>query len=170
LTIPNERGVATTAVRVDVPAGIDFFLVENAPGWRTAIEKHGGKVARITFSGGSIPVDGFATFHFLAKNPVRSGTLVWDVRQSYAGGEVVDWTGPPGSDTPASRTTIAESAVPVDVIDVVSGGAAATAGGSPVASSGEAGHDTLALVLASAAVVVALGAAAAVALRGRPLA
>ena len=31
LTVPNERGVPTISVKLQVPDGIDFFLVENHP-------------------------------------------------------------------------------------------------------------------------------------------
>jgi hypothetical protein len=103
------------------------------------------------------------------EEPVREGTIAWDVEQSYRGGEVVKWTGPPGSDTPASRTEITESAVPVDTLDVVSGTtAAAPPLGSASAGTSE-GHDKLALVLSLVAIGLALVAVLFSLLRGRPI-
>ncbi|HTZ05109.1 MAG TPA: DUF1775 domain-containing protein [Gaiellaceae bacterium] len=167
LTVPNERGVPTVAVRVTVPDGIEFFLVENHPGWTTHVERRNGRVVSVGFEGGSIPVGGYDTFRFIAKNPVREGTIAWDVAQVYKGGEIVDWTGPPGSDTPASRTEIRESAVPVDTVDVVSGTTAAAATAAVFASRG--GNDTLALVLACVALGLAAVALVVQLLKGRPL-
>ena len=83
--------------------------------------------------------------------------------QRYAGGEVVGWTGPPDSDTPAPRTQISESAPATDVLDVAAGstgaGGAETApdrddadgdraaeASAPAAETDEGG-DTLPLVL-----------------------
>jgi uncharacterized protein YcnI len=170
LTVPNERGVPTISVTLQVPDGIDFFLVENHPGWKTHVEKRNGRVVGVSFDGGTIPVDGYDTFHFIAKNPVQEGTIAWDVEQAYRGGEVVNWTGPPHSDTPASRTEISESATPVDTVDVVSGKSAATATAAVSTSSGGGGgHDTLALVLACAALGLGVVALLAQLLRGRPV-
>jgi len=167
LTVPNERGVPTISVRLQVPAGVDFFLVENRPGWTTHIEKNNGRVVAVIFDAGTIPPDAFETFRFIAKNPVREGVIAWNVRQTYRSGEVVDWTGPPGSDTPASRTEISESAVPVDTVDVASGRSAPTAVASTPGS--RAGRDNLALILAIVALALAAVAAALQLFRGRDL-
>jgi hypothetical protein len=43
----------------------------------------------------------------VAVNPRTETTLTWPVRQTYEGGEVVEWFGPEGSDAPASITRIA---------------------------------------------------------------
>ena len=68
----------------DVPDGIDFFLVERKPGWKTHIEKRNGRIVAVVFDGGTIPPDGYDSFRFIAKNPVHEGTIAWDVEQSYA--------------------------------------------------------------------------------------
>ena len=141
LYVPNERDVATVSVSMKVPAGINFFLVETAPGWKTRIHKSQGRVDLVSFTGGSIPVDSFGTFRFIVRNPVHSGLIEWKVLQSYVGGEVVRWIGPPSSDTPAARTSITESAVPQDVIDVVSGRTTSSTTNVPAGSSTTVAED-----------------------------
>jgi uncharacterized protein YcnI len=169
LTVPNERSVPTISVRMEVPEGIDFFLVERKPGWKTQIEKRNGRIVAVRFDGGMIPPDTYETFAFIAKNPVREGTIVWDVEQSYRGGEIVSWNGPPGSDTPAARTEISESAVPVDLVDVESG-RSGTASSSTGSSASGGGDDRLALILSCVAIGIALLGLAISLLRGRPIA
>jgi uncharacterized protein YcnI len=167
LTVPNERNAPTNYVRLEVPDGIDFFLVESKPGWRTTVDKRNGRVVAVVFDGGLIRPDYYETFRFIAKNPVVEGTIAWNVQQRYRNGEVVDWTGPPGSDTPASRTRIAESAIPVDTVDVQNG--SQTSPTVTANASGATGHDELALVLSITALILAAGGVAVTVLRGRPL-
>jgi uncharacterized protein YcnI len=169
LTVPNERNVPTISVRLAVPDGINFVLVENKLGWKAHVEKQNGRIVAISFDGGSISPDFFDSFRFIAKNPVREGPIAWDVRQEYKGGEIVDWTGPPNSDTPASRTEISESAPVVDAIDVESGRtAAATA--TPSGPSAGTGHSRLSLILSLVAIGLAVIGLSVALLRGRPIA
>jgi hypothetical protein len=42
----------------------------------------------------------------VAVNPDAEATIAWPVTQTYAGGEVVEWSGPDGSATPASVTMV----------------------------------------------------------------
>ena len=168
LTVPNERNVPTIAVRLAVPDGIDFFLVEKKPGWKAHIQRRNGRVVGVLFDGGTISPNFYDSFRFIAKNPVREGTIAWDVEQSYAGGEVVNWTGPPGSDTPAARTTITEAVVPIDVVDVANG----RSGAAPVTVAGaksRSGDTVPALVLSVIAIGLALVALGIPLLKGRPI-
>ena len=54
----------------------------------------------MTWTGGATPTDEDSVFRF---NASTSGakTYVFDVRQTYSDGTVVDWNGPESSDTPA---------------------------------------------------------------------
>jgi hypothetical protein len=54
----------------------------------------------VTWSGGKVPTEEDSVFGF---NASTSGakTYTFKVRQTYSTGEVVDWTGPESSDTPA---------------------------------------------------------------------
>jgi uncharacterized protein YcnI len=118
LTVPNERRVDTDAVSLKVPAGINFLLVRPAPGWTARLEKSGDLITVVRWSGGRIPPDFYDQLQFIARNPVREGTLVWKVLQRYADGRLVRWVGTPGSDTPASQTKLSEQAVPQDIVSV----------------------------------------------------
>ncbi len=131
LTVPTEREVPTSEIVLKVPTGITFFLVEEVPGWERRIVKRNGLVDEVHWTGGEIPPDSYAVFHFIARNPVQEGDLVWRVLQQYAGGEVVRWIGESGTETPAARTVISETAVPIDVLDVVSGGGGPSGGQTP---------------------------------------
>ena len=52
--------------------------------------------------------DGLATFRFLASTPEREGPIAWKAIQTYRDGDIVRWIGSPGSETPASVTTISQ--------------------------------------------------------------
>lgn len=168
LTVPTERDRPTVEVDVKIPDGVSFVLVEDAPGWKVVLERKADRVDVVRLSGGSIGPGRYATFHLLARNPVQEGELAWKVKQVYAGGETVLWGGDPGSETPASRTRISESAPADGVIDVV-GGRGATAA-SAVAAPQAGGRDGLALALGAAGLALgalALSAVAAGRWRGR---
>lgn len=166
LVVPNEREVATVGVDVQVPAGVDFALIEEAAGWRTEVVRKGGRIVQLRWSGGRIEPDGFRTFHFIARNPVRQQTVAWKALQRYAGRDVVRWIGGPDSETPASRTRISESAVPQDVVSVhgedvpTAAAAAAPAAVARAADEDDGERDALTLGLVIVALVVALAALA----------
>ncbi len=176
LTVPNEGVSPTVEVDIKVPANVGFFLAEDAPSWTAKVERRGDRVDVVRFTGGAVAPGFFATFHFIARNPVQEGELVWKVKQVYAGGRVVLWAGGPGSDTPASVTRISEAAPPGDVVDVVGGKQAVVtpAGSTPGASGSTAksravagGRDGLALGLGAAGLVAGLVALGLVVLRRR---
>ena len=71
-------------------------------------------------AGNRIPPDQYDSFQFIARNPVREGELEWKVIQRYT--DATDrWIGPPDSENPAARTTISETATPVDAINTEEG-------------------------------------------------
>jgi uncharacterized protein YcnI len=157
VVVPTERDVPTTDVRLRVPQGIDFVLVESPPaGWSGRLVRRADRIAEIRWTGGEIPPDGFAEFRFLARNPVEAGEIRWPVVQRYADGDVQRWIGPADSESPASQTRIAEDVVPQDVVSVNGEQlSSAPATGSqdarqPVPEAGDdgGGRDTLTLVLA----------------------
>jgi uncharacterized protein YcnI len=162
--VPNEReSQATTGVDLRMPAGITFALVESVAGWRTQIVKRGSSVAELRWRGGRVRPGGYAELHFIARNPVRTGAIVWKALQRYDDGSVVRWIGSPSSDTPAPVTRLSETAVPVDVVSTHGEAAPTATGGSTAAPAGAAspdgdGRDGLTLAIAIAAVVLAAAA------------
>lgn len=173
--VPNEESAkATTGVDLRMPPGITFALVEAAPGWRTQIVRHAGAVAELHWRGGRVPPGGYAELHFIARNPVRTGPLVWKALQRYDGGEVVRWIGSASSDNPAPVTQLSESAAPVDVVSTHGQAAPAPARAAVPAPRGAVagdatdagGRDGLTLAAAFAAALLA-AAALGLQLRGR---
>jgi uncharacterized protein YcnI len=163
--VPNEReSQATTGVDLKLPAGITFALVESVAGWHTKVVKRGSAIAELRWRGGRVPPGGYAELHFIARNPVRTGTIAWKALQRYSDGSVVRWIGSPSSDQPAPTTRLSESATPVDVVSThgeatlaaTRGGTAAPA--AAASSSSSDGRDGLTLGIAIAAAVLAAAA------------
>ncbi len=134
VSVPTEKEIPTTEIRVEVPEGFLLSGVQPVPGWDHAFEEDRGIVTAVTFSGGEIRPREFQQFLVQAQAPEESGGYPWKATQTYEDGSVVEWTGAPDSEEPAS------------VVEVVSGGSA-DAGSSPEPSeastsqqaSGEAG-------------------------------
>jgi uncharacterized protein YcnI len=165
LTVPNEADTATNDVRLRVPEGIDFVLIETPPaGWKSELVRKGDVISEIHWSGGEIPPDHYGTFRFLVRNPVEEGEIVWPIIQSYDGGDVQRWIGGKDSDSPASRTQISESATPQDIIAVNGEKVPTAKTGTTVAAAPAAvtekdpGRDGLTLGLAAAALALAAAA------------
>ena len=139
--------------------------MRKAPGWNVRLQKQGDRVAVVRWTGNRIPPNQYDSFQFIARNPVKEGTLVWKVIQQYT--DATDrWIGPPDSESPAAQTTITESATPVDAINTESGAPASGEAGAeaprrprPAAGGGEdEDSDALPLILGIAALVAGLGA------------
>jgi uncharacterized protein YcnI len=130
LSVPTEKeGKTTTSIELTVPAGFAIDSFEPEPGWK----RQATTAAKVIWTGGHVPTDEDAVFRF---NASTSGakTYTFDVRQTYSDGEVVEWSGPESSDTPAPT---------VEAVSSLGGG-----GTSTVAIAG--------LALAALALVVAL--------------
>ena len=107
LTVPSEEeGTATTTVELTAPDGLSIFDFEDAPGWkREEVAQGAGEqrtIKRVRWSGGNVPSEHLAVFRFVG-SVESAGELAVTVRQTYANGDVVDWSGPESSDTPAPR-------------------------------------------------------------------
>jgi uncharacterized protein YcnI len=156
--------VDVVSVSMQVPADVESLLVRKAPGWNTKLTREGDRVAVVRWSGNRIPPGQYDAFQFIARNPVKQGTLEWKVIQQYT--NATDrWIGPPDSETPAARTTITESATPVDAINTEEGTPASeqgAAGTSPSATQSGGGEgedsDTLLVILAIGGLVAGLSA------------
>ena len=114
VSVPTEKEVPTTEIRVEVPEGFLLSGVQPVPGWEHAFEEDRGVVTAVTFSGGQIRPQEFQQFLVQAQAPEEPGGYPWRATQTYEDGSVVEWTGAPDSEEPAS------------VVEVVSGGPEAT--------------------------------------------
>ena len=102
--VPTEGQVATTAVTLDVPAGVTVTEVVQGSGYAVDVRREGGRIVAITWKQ-EIPPAARAEFVFVATNPA-SGQIIWKARQQFADGTAADWFGPAGDRRPASVTTI----------------------------------------------------------------
>lgn len=116
--VPNEKDVATTSVKLMIPAGLKnvqptqmnpqqpnnptctFCRFETAGGWQIKVDKTGSGqnavVKSITWSGQIQP--GFREdFTFAAQVPDKTGEINWKAYQTYADGTVVSWDKATGS-------------------------------------------------------------------------
>ena len=107
LRVPNEKGVATTRVELRFPPGVRVTSFADVPGWQLEIVTDSAKAITAAIWTGSLPPQRFVEFPFVAVNPRTDARIEWPAFQTYADGERVEWTGPEGSKSPASVTTIA---------------------------------------------------------------
>ncbi len=110
VSVPTEKEVPTTEVRVQVPEGFLLSGVQPVPGWDHSFEEDRGVVTAVTFSGGEIWPREFQQFLVQAQAPEEPGGYPWKATQTYEDGSTVEWAGAPDSEEPAS------------VVEVVSGG------------------------------------------------
>lgn len=128
VSVPTEKEIPTTEIRVEVPEGFLLSGVQPVPGWEHAFEEDGGIVTAVTFSGGEIGPREFQQFLVQAQAPDEPGEYPWKATQTYEDGSKVEWTGAPDSEEPAS------------VVEVVSGGSAETGSGSEPSEASASQH------------------------------
>jgi len=106
LSVPTEKeGLTTTKIQLTVPSNFAIDSFEPPPaGWTQQTKSTGSGentvVQSISWTGGHTPTEQDSVFRFNASVP-KTGTVTFDVRQTYSDGSVVDWSGPESSDTPA---------------------------------------------------------------------
>jgi uncharacterized protein YcnI len=105
--VPNEKNTATTRVEIHFPAEVRISSFLDVPGWNLQVlTDSAGKITGAVWTG-TLPPKRFIEFPFIGVNPKEGTTrLVWPAFQTYADGEVVQWTGPAGSKRPASATEL----------------------------------------------------------------
>jgi uncharacterized protein YcnI len=145
LAVPTEKeDNQTTQVELTVPEGFGIDSFFPSPSWKRTVQSTGSGentvINKVTWSGGKVPTEEDAAFSFLG-SPSSSKTYTFQVRQTYADGSIVDWSGPESSDTPSptvvakstlgggSTSTLTVIALVVGAIGVVLGAIALLAGG-----------------------------------------
>ena len=106
VSVPTEKEIPTTEVRVEVPEGFTVSGVHPIPGWDYEFEEEGGMVTAITWSGGEIRDREFQEFVFQAQAPGEPGEFAFGAAQTYEDGSVVEWAGPEDSEEPASVVAV----------------------------------------------------------------
>jgi uncharacterized protein YcnI len=110
VSVPTEKEIPTTEVRVEVPDGFVVSGVQPVPGWDYEFEEDGGLITGIAWSGGEIGPREFQQFLVQAQAPEEAGEYSWRAFQTYEDGSVVEWTGPPDSEEPASVVEVTSAA------------------------------------------------------------
>lgn len=109
VTVPSEKEIPTTEVRVDVPEGFTVSGVKPVPGWEYEFEEEAGVVTAVTWSGGQIGPREFQEFEMQARTPDEPGDFPFGATQTYEDGSTAEWTGPPDSENPASVVRVVSS-------------------------------------------------------------
>jgi Uncharacterized protein conserved in bacteria len=110
LRVPNEKAVATTRVEIRFPADVKVSSFADVAGWQLEVLTDSAKrIVGAVWTGTLLP-QRFIEFPFVAANPKTGMQVTWPTYQTYADGMRVEWTGAPGSKSPASVTTISERA------------------------------------------------------------
>ena len=95
VSVPNEKDIPTTVLRLVIPEGLKSVSPNVKPGWSIEIKKTGEgeetKVSELIWTGGSIPTDQRDEFLFSAQMPATETSLVWKAYQTYADGTVISW-------------------------------------------------------------------------------
>jgi uncharacterized protein YcnI len=121
--VPNERNVPTTRVEVHFPAEVRISSFLEVAGWQLQVlTDSAGKITGAVWTG-SLPAKRFVEFPFIGVNPKEGDRVVFPATQTYEGGEVVQWSGPEGSKTPASVTTLTERPAAGSTVATNAGGA-----------------------------------------------
>ncbi|MEO3801460.1 YcnI family protein [Nonomuraea sp. B1E8] len=144
--VPNERDDAsTTRIEVSFPTDhpLAFVSVKPVPGWDVKVTE--GKlpapvkteygdleeaVTKVVWSGGTIEPGQFQEFEVsMGQLPTGTDSLMFPTKQTYSGGEVVDW-----SEAPKADGTEAEHPAPLLKLVPAAGDGAASASPSAAAS------------------------------------
>lgn len=119
--VAGEKSAPAVEVRIEIPKGFEVTDVSAPSGWQGKL-----KDGSIVWSGGELAQDRAVQFTFEARTPGEASETTWKGFVTYQDDSVVEWTGPPDSEHPAS------------VVNVVSGGF----GGTQTGGSGESMPDT----------------------------
>jgi len=90
-SVPNERDVAVTGLRIVIPSSIESVTPTVKPGWEIQTKKMGDTVTEIIWMGGTIPAEQRDTFTFSAHLSDKTGDVNWKAYQTYQDGLVVSW-------------------------------------------------------------------------------
>lgn len=97
-SVPNEKDISVTGIRVVIPDSIESVTPTVKPGWEITTKKSGDKITEISWTGGTIPTEQRDDFSFSAHLPSKAGDIQWKAYQTYQDGSVVSWDQKPVED------------------------------------------------------------------------
>lgn len=97
VSVPNEKDVPVTELRLVLPSGLAEVSPTVKAGWTIDVKKDGDTVTEIDWSGGNIPAEQRDDFTFGAQVPGSASTLTWKAYQTYQDGSVVSWDKDPAT-------------------------------------------------------------------------
>ena len=122
VSVPVEKDLPTTGVRLAIPAGVTAVMPNAKAGWKIDLthlaaeaggadqkdaERPRKQVTEIAWTGGVIPAGQRDEFVFSAKVPSTESTLQWKAYQQYQDGSVVAWERDPKE--PAAKNAAGRS-------------------------------------------------------------
>jgi uncharacterized protein YcnI len=123
--VPTEKEVPTVKVEIKIPIDVDISKFEPKAGWKYDIVKDSsGKITSVVWTAmdaGLGPTE-FGEFNMQGKVADSTTTIAWKAYQTYKDGTVVEWTGAPGSDKPASVTSVTPKAAGTAKNSLTAGG------------------------------------------------
>ena len=97
VSVPNEKAVAVTNLKLLIPDGITDVIPTSKDGWNITTTKNtDGEVATINWAG-TIPTGERQDFSFSAQAPALATELDWKAYQTYADDSTVHWDQAPTS-------------------------------------------------------------------------
>ena len=106
LSVPVEKDMATTEVRLVAPAGLTITRFQTSPGFTRSVTKDAaGLITEVIWRGSIRPME-YARFYFQARNPQQPAELSWKIYQKYADGSVVAWDDTDPAKAPASKVSV----------------------------------------------------------------
>jgi uncharacterized protein YcnI len=116
VSVPNEKTVAMTGLRIEIPSGVGDVMPTVHAGWTITTAKQGDAVSSISWQGGEVPAEQRDDFTFKAQMPASASELNWKAFQTFADGSTVSWDQKPSAtetesenDGPYSVTSVKES-------------------------------------------------------------
>ena len=107
MRVPNEKSVANIRIEATFPGGVEITALDEKAGWTIEAKKDSsGKIVGAVWRSGRLAHGDIIDFGISARNPDEATRLVWKVVQVYEDGTRSEWTGPPGSRSPAPVTLI----------------------------------------------------------------
>jgi len=97
VSVPNEKDVATTEIKLIVPPGMGEVTPTVKAGWTVVVEKDSAGHASAIVWRGTLPTGFRDDFTFSGQAPSQPGELDWKAYQTYQGGIVVGWDADPAS-------------------------------------------------------------------------